>query len=351
MKINHSMGYYEIKKILENERITLNVDFEYQFFDFLSKVCTYEEEEHKIKPQLLIGSNLEDFFCQCPSHYELSVFTDDLEGKQFSRIIKALVPLCENNWYVYVNILENSVVYGIFRKFQSPVSVSFEDLFFANTEDGSKEMEQYGLICIRPYEMNSFIVKSLNTEDTVISFAFTEVKEQMEAKLQQMKEDLLLSVQSKNKLYIEKAVLRVLNFMQNKLHGAICVIVEGDYAYPNDYLHGIVLKPPLNLVECIVSTEEVKTYEDAEKYYALTNLLYSFMNIDGITVINVKGEVIGYNAFYRSSETPIEETGGARKRTFKGLVGEMRKENSNIVGVYYQSQDGSFDYVRRDCDE
>ena len=42
----------------------------------------------------------------------------------------------------------------------------------------------------------------------------------------------------------------------------------------------------------------------------------------------------------------LKKLGGARKRTFAGLCKEMKKENSNIVGIYYQSQDGNFDYVR-----
>ena len=47
--------------------------------------------------------------------------------------------------------------------------------------------------------------------------------------------------------------------------------------------------------------------------------------------MNVKGEIIGYNAFYRSSDTPTEETGGARKRTFRGLEVWLEKCKRKIL--------------------
>lgn len=346
MKINHSTGFDIIKKILADESIVMHTTLEENLFDFLGKICIYEEEEHKIKPLLIIGKDLNNFFAQCPFHYESTIYSDDIEGKNFSRIIKAMVPLCNNNWYIFIDILDDKISYGIFRNFQSPVSVNFEELFFDNSSLGDKQ-NQVGLVCIKPYEKNSFILKSLCTEETIISFSFKSIKEQAETKLVHMKEDLMISIETPDRTYIDKALFRMLSYMPNKIHGSLCIIVTNEYTYPNDYLHGLSVQPQLDLVDCIISTEKISAYEDAEKYYALTNLFYEFMNIDGITVLNTNGRVIGYNAFYRSSETPTEETGGARKRTFAGLTKEMNKINSNIVGVYYQSQDGNFDYVRR----
>ena len=319
---------------------------EENLFEFLEKICIYEEEEHKIKPLLIIGNNLNRFFSQCPFHYKSTIYTDEMDGKNFNRIVKSMVPLCNNNWYIFIDILKDKILYGVFRNFQSPVSVNFEELFF-DCSSFCDKTAQVGLVCIKPYEKNSFIIKNLCTEDTIISFSFKSIIEQVETKLVQMKEDLLASVNHPNRAFIDKALFRILSYMPGKVHGSLCIIVTNDYKYPNDYLNGLSVQPHLDLVDCILSTENIRAYEDAERYYALTNLFYEFMNIDGITVLDTRGRVIGYNAFYRSSETPTEETGGgARKRIFAGLRKEMKKENSNIVGIYYQSQDGNFDYVR-----
>ena len=341
ININHSTGVDCIKKIFKDNIIKMCPTLEENLFEFLEKICTYEEEEHKIKPLLIIGNDLNRFLSQCPFHYKSTIYTDKIEGKNFNRIIKSMVPLCNNNWYIFIDILKNEVLYGVFINFQSPVSLNFEELFF-----DSDITDQVGLVCIKPYEKNSFIIKSLRTEETIISFSFKSIIEQVETKLVQMKEDLLTSVNHPDRAFIDKALFRILSYMPGKVHGSLCIIVTAKYKYPNDYLNGLSVKPHLDLVDCILSTKKIHSYEDAERYYALTNLFYEFMNIDGITVLDTSGRVIGYNAFYRSSETPTEETGGARKRTFAGLCKEMKKENSNIVGIYYQSQDGNFDYVR-----
>lgn len=345
IKINHSKGLKYIKKIFKDNMIKMPPTLKENLFEFLEKICIYEEEEHKIKPLLIIGNDLNKFLSQCPLHYKLTIYTDEKHGKNFNRIVKSMVPLCNNNWYVFIDILKDKILYGVFRQFQSPVSLNFEELLFDKSSCCDKT-EQDGLVCIKPYEKNSFIIKSLRTEETIISFSFKSIEEQVETKLVQMKEDLLTSVNLSDREYCDKALLRILSYMPSKVHGSLCIIVKEEYKYPNDYLNGLSVQPHLDLVSCILSNRRIEAYEEAERYYALTNLFYEFMNIDGITVLNTSGKVIGYNAFYRSSETPTEETGGARKRTFAGLHKEMKKENSNIVGIYYQSQDGNFDYVR-----
>ena len=343
--IHHIQGYNEIKEIFKAENIGISETMEKNIFEFLGKLCCYEEEEEKIKPLILLGNNLDDFFLQSSYHYKTTMFEDSIDGKNFPRIVKALVPLCVNNWYIFINICSKKIFYGIFRQFLSPTSVNFEELFFDNSVQ-ENENEHKGVICIKPYDKNSFIVKSRCKGDTVISFTFQSVEEQVEAKIIQMKEDIISGIMD-NKDYIDKAVTKMLMYMPNKLHGALCLIVSDEYEYPNKYLHGVILEPKLDFVDGILATRKIDKYEDAEKYYAITNLVFSFMNIDGITVINNKGQVIGYNAFYRSSNTPENEVRGARRRTSIGLTHEMEKKDSNILGVYYQSQDGNYNYKRK----
>lgn len=346
--INYSTGLRVVKNILKNEGINMKPKFQENFLFFLGKICSYEEEEVKIKPLIIVGNNLDEFFIQCPPHYKSVIFEDDFRGSNFARIMKSMIPLCKNNWYVFVNFSDQKVQYGIFRKFQSPVSVNFEEMFFDKVE-----MEQKGMVCIKPYEKNSFILKSLCTEETVITFGFKAVEEKPEEKLNQMKEDMisLTNLNTIKSNYVDNALKRVLSYMPSKVHGSLCLIVKPQYRYPNDYLGGLVIDPPLDLVECIVLSENMNKHEESERYYALTNLFYEFMNIDGIVIVNAEGKVIGYNAFYRSSSTPTNKEGGARKRTFLGLEDKMKEKDSDIIGVYYQSQDGNFEYKRRVVNE
>lgn len=343
MIITHTLGRENILRLFDKQEVNISNPLKTLLLELLSKICTYEEEEHKIQPLLIIGNHLDSYFIQCPRSFKQEIFTDDLEGTNFNRLIKSLIPLCNNNWYVYIDINETEIKYGIFRQFKSPTSVDFEEIFFDNEE---QILDSKGLICIRPYDKNSFIIKSIGQPHTIISFSFTECPEQPINAINKFCNDIVCGV-SEDVDYVSTALKRILYYMPHKLHGTICLFVDNEYSYPNEYLAGLELSPPLDLIACIKNTKNLKTYEDADQFYAQTNLFYEFLNVDGITLINASGKIIGYNAFFRSEHTPTNIVGGARKRTFEGLKQKMFTNNSNILGVYYQSQDGNCLYARR----
>ena len=49
----------EILHFFEKFDIYLPKELQFQIFDFLKKICSYEEEETKIFPHLIIGHNIE----------------------------------------------------------------------------------------------------------------------------------------------------------------------------------------------------------------------------------------------------------------------------------------------------
>jgi len=347
MIITHNSGHEIILKIFNEQKIVVSPSLFDMLLELLSKICIYEEEEHKIQPLLIIGTDLDTYFKQCPFHFKQEVFTDDLLGSNFNRIMKSLIPLCNNNWYVYIDINETLVKYGVFRQFKSATSVDFEDMFFIEEK---QKTDSIGFICIRPFDKSSFLLKSIGQSHTIISFSFTNCHEQSINDIDAFCNDICEKTYD-DKEYIRKALKRILLNMPNKLHGAICLLVDEDYAYPNNYVTGLELSPPLDLISCIKNTKEINTYEDAERFYAITNLFYEFLNVDGITLLNTSGQIIGYNAFYRSGNTPTNIVGGARKRTFEGLKSQMNEYDCKIKGIYYQSQDGNYQYARRKNNE
>ena len=351
MNVFFSEGLRAIEKAFNAERMELSNCIKQGLLEIFSKIGIYEEEETKILPKILIGRNLKSIFHQIPDHFKIVLGTDDQEGLHIKKMLKALIPLCKNGWYVYMDFNDNKIDYGIFRKFCSPVSFDFEQLIF-----GAKEMyitdNKIGLICIQPVSRLSFILKCLHTEDIVISSNFiNDYEEQKDEKYYKMMiSDLLNKVVIDKKIYeyVENAMNHLFQAFSEQIHGAIALIVDEKYCYPNEYLNGLKIKPPINLINNIIEAQAVESYEIAERYYAVSNLLYEFLNVDGITIMNNKGEISGYNAFYRSSSTPIDVEGGARKRTFEGL---QQIDDNQIIGVYYQSQDGNKKYIRRKIHE
>lgn len=348
MNIFYSEGLRVVEDALNVENIILPDCVKQSLLDLLSRIGIYEEEEVRITPRVLVGKNLSLIFKQVPDHFKLVLGTDDENGLHFNKMLKSLIPLCKNGWYVFIDFNDSKIDYGIFRKFRSPVALDFEQLVFESNEVYATD-DNIGMICIRPLNKLSFIIRGIHIEDFIISSCFTAQDDVQEENtlFNMLIEDIIgaIGIEDKAREYIRNAINHILYAFNERIHGAILLIVTEEFQYPNSYLEGLMVNPPVNFVSNIIDAKTVDAYETAEKYYAISNLLYEFLNVDGITIMNNRGEIIGYNAFYRSDLTPMNVVGGARKRTFEGL---KRVEDENIVGIYYQSQDGNKQYYRRD---
>lgn len=201
-------------------------------------------------------------------------------------------------------------------------------------------------ILFEPYDRNTIFIKSTKGTKSVISFLFSKDMLSDDDRLRKMANDLnSYNLPSKREEITRRLYLNFLLEMKREVHGTICIIVDDEFNYLNGRLNGIVLSNPVDMKQTF--SNQIKNYAEAEQFYKTKDLYYRFMNVDGVTILNNKGQLVGYNAFYRSEDTPSEADGGARKRTFMGLVKEMNEERTGIIGVFYLSQDGNYDYKRR----
>jgi len=67
------------------------------------------------------------------------------------------------------------------------------------------------------------------------------------------------------------------------------------------------------------------------------------MNIDGMTIIDNKGKIIAYHVFLSQNDGETQVSGGARRRAALSLI---KEEHTDIIGVYFLSQDGFSFYER-----
>lgn len=341
--VYHNIGREKIVQVLSDENIVLEEAFLELFLKLLGHICTYEEEEQKIVPSILIGCNLEELYKRYPNRLYTVMFKDTMEGVDFSRIFKAILPLCTNGLYASINVADGYLEYGILQLFGGPTALKLEDVIF---EADLNETNLHAVL-FEPYDRNTIHIKSTRGTKSVISFLFSEDMLSDDNRLRNMADDLgslnLINEEATRRLY-----LNFLLEMKREVHGTICIIVDDKFDYLNGRLNGIKLSNPIDMKQNF--SNQIKSYTEAEQFYKTKDLYYRFMNVDGITILNTKGQLVGYNAFYRSDNTPSEADGGARKRTFMGLVGEMNKRESGIVGVFYLSQDGNYDYKRREKD-
>lgn len=337
----------KLKQLIKEEEIVLPNGFLNNFLIFLSNACNYEEEEKKIRPRVLLGSDLQRFTKSVPNSYKLKIAEGKKSGNDLNKILKSILPFCNNGWIVYIDtngMKKNVIEYGILKSFTGPQGLTYTEVIFLD-----EEAARSGLIDVEVLNKYEIKFKCLSQKELLVDFRLydNKVKDTF-IDVIKMAEDTVKDISDKTKNEVaHKVMLKLLKIASQKIHGTICVVVKEDLIFPNEILSdGIWLERSINLVSIAEDAiEEQNGPFLGEKYYSVSGLFIEMMNMDGITVINTKGEVLGYNAFLRSSnENNHNVTGGARKRAAQAL---MSTENPNIIGVYFQSQDGSATYKRR----
>ena len=106
------------------------------------------------------------------------------------------------------------------------------------------------------------------------------------------------------------------------------------------FADGLLLADPINIIEQIRTYRRAPSEETASAIQAIADLLQGMMSADGITVLRTDGTIAGFNVFIHHRAPPRrndQPVGGARRRTFDALAGEVGHE---LVGAFYRSQDG-----------
>lgn len=341
----------EFIKILEEEKITYNTNFLHVFLDVLSEICNYTEEDHKIRPKIIFGKNMHNIMQLVNSKSIFLMKEDDFEGTHFLRVFKSLALFCDNGWYIYININseKDKIEYGIFRMYTNIDGIGFKEYIQENLDDFSF-IDDSSLITIETLNNFTIAINRPKKEDVIISLKFVNADIKGVDDYEIMSKDIMSvsnidgSDISDEMCFLQRAMLKVLKNLPIMVHGTIILVVEDEFKYPNQFLSGIEINPPIDFYKHFLENKIVSSYADAEKFYAITGAFYEMLNNDGITIITKSGKVIGYNAFYEG-EIPKDIKGGARKRTAVGIYGNENIEQ--LCAVYFQSQDGEIKYRRR----
>lgn len=342
----------EILQFFEKHDIYLSEELQFQIFDFLKKICSYEEEETKIFPHLIIGHNIETEEFSKLFPVEIIHMAQESNHKLFFKRLKPLLPFCNSGWRVYVNVGESKVDFGIIRNFSGIEGLTVDEVLSdTNKNDLDIIRQEYniGYFMINPINNNELDIIAMDGEKIRINFSLIQPSQNSSEEQKEMFIKDFLSQSTDEKLF--RAIKKIVDLFSQKLHGAICLIVDEKCHLPNTQLvDGIFLDEPIDLIGLAKEVLNKKINYSPEyiislneKYYAISGLFLDMLNFDGITVIDTSGKIRAYNVFI----TPINGTqvtyGGARKRAAQAL---LDNKNSNYVGVYFQSQDGNYFYER-----
>lgn len=369
LKISFSNVRENINSLLEEEGLIIDERFKNEIFIFLSKICVYQEEEVKIRPNIVICSNIHNVAKEVTNCQVVKLNTGKSDGTDMSKILKSIVPFCNNGWIVFIDLSKSEhgiIEYGILRSFSGITGLPFvESVTEINPED--VELLSYKFIEIRVLSNFEVQLQGLKNNSLVIDFRIHDEIDQypndvMNALVCDIISGTILDqISNAEGVKLEtvdlsrdlkNSFLNFLKLLSQKVHGTILLIVKEDFV-PDELLRdGVWLENPISLTEYALNAGSI--YKDIlsnEIFYAFSSLLIEMMNIDGITVINCKGEILGYNVFVNKSSTAAQqavESGGARKRAAKALIAEA---NDSFIGVYFQSQDGHAFYERMRYDE
>lgn len=332
----------EMDKILSEENLLFSESFKKCLLSIMSEMCNYTEEDHKVRPQIILGNNVNNFFRTVSPHNYYVMYRDSLNGDGLPRFFKSLALFCDNGWYIVINRLDDKIEYGLFRKYADISEKKFEDYF---RDSFSKDLN-CNMITIKARNNFEIVVTRWKEEDFVISQRYIEISESVDSEhvYKSLTEDVIAENDPYSKEYGYKCFMKMFRNLPQQVHGTILLVVEDDFKLVNNVLSGIEIDPAIDYYESFLKYKTINSYMDAETIYSLTGLLYEMLNTDGITIITNKGRVLYYNVFYEGS-IPEGIKGGARKRTAKGILGNSKLEG--VIGVYFQSQDGDIFYEKK----
>jgi len=314
------------------------------FIGMFYQLINYEEESQKIKPTILITSNINSVVKYVPKAKKVTFYEDSDEGN-FRARIKALICFCRNDWNIYINFGENGVIeYGIIKTLTSLKEKTLLQVL--------KEKETLEIIAKKSslVVMNVFgggVCKLFGAKGSACSVCFnlnSDYEYNWDLEIENFVEACVSKIKTtKRKLQDIKNMLRnIFQSVLKSLHGTICMVVDKEFKdNAGLFQDGTWLKEPIEFIKLFVRSNTFD--ENILRSYA--DILTTMLDFDGITIIDNSGRIRAYNVFIESTQNSQKKIiGGARRRAAYSI---LHCKNKKIVGVYFQSQDGDNFYKEK----
>ena len=317
-----------------------NIDL---FLGMFYQLANYEEEGQKIKPTILITSNINSIVKNVPKSKKI-IFYEDTDTVNFRARIKALMCFCKRDWNIYINFGENAIEYGIIKTLTSLKEKTLLQVLHEK-ETLDTIAKKTNLVIINVF--GGGVCKLIGAKGNECSVCFnlnsqseynwdTEISEFVEACVSKVKT-------TKRKLQDIKNLLgNIFHSVLKGLHGTICMVVDKEFKdKPGYFQDGTWLKEPIEFIKLFLRSSTFD--ENILRSYA--DVLRTMLDFDGITIIDNAGRIRAYNVFIESTQdTNKKVVGGARRRAAYSI---LQNKNKKIIGVYFQSQDGDNFYKEK----
>lgn len=329
-----------IKEFVATEFATLGTNDVNRLINSFYKFLNYEEEGVKIRPAIYITNNIHAVSRTIPDCVDIRFYEDE-NSNNFNQRLKSLMVFCLEGWSIYINYTQNTVEYGIIKCLNSIKDQPLEKLIFSKTYQPILE-QKTKLIYMSVITSGVFTLMGIQGNQTSISFSINNsVSNDMEETINRFVTDGLSKLKTtKRKLKdVTNIYHNIFSQMIKVGHGTICLIVDKDFKDPKGWLaDGTWLPQPIEFAKLFMTS---KSYNES-KLRAYSDLLFTMLNYDGITIIDNAGRILAYNVFVESEKNSTRNIiGGARLRAAYSLLNTNKKR---VIGVYFQSQEGDTFY-------
>jgi len=341
--MEENIFYLSAKDSLDNFILNETNEFpkklQNQLVNFIPNMGNYEEEGVKYRPRILFTNDINLIVKAVPDCFRVFMFEDENEA-MFNSRMKSLCIFCKDEWYIFVNIKENGIQYGICKPTNSIKDKDFETLLKESVS--LKEKNKFFGFMVYPLSSHTITLKSIRNGVLNINFSLEtrkikswkdEIGEFIDASFSKLR------TTKKKMQEIKTMFINIFDKALKNINGTICVVVDRDYVDKGLLGDGIWLAEPIEFSKLFLQT---KSYSE-QRLLSVSQLFIDMLNYDGITVIDNAGRIRAYNCFVETSMNNEKNIiGGARKRAAYTLINTRVKK---VIGVYFQSHEGEMFYI------
>lgn len=305
--------------------------------EFIVVLSSYQEEGIRLFPIVFIGENLDKILSATRGVDPIFVGEGELNRGSVRKAFKSCAPLTEGReWAAFVTLEKDKMCYGVFRAEQSPLSpTAFESL----RQTKNNRVQILGLSRLGGSLVE---VRSANGKYKYINLSGDHEESKNPPKLIHDFMGIATRDASPDILHhLRSFYYRVGVDLLHANHGTLLAVTHFDKQVPEIFHDGIILEQRIDISHTISQFLSANDRDSFQRLTAWSKLLRRMTRMDGITLIDTSGAIVGYNCFIRSSSPDSDlrssSLGGARRRAYNLLCSYL---GQHLAGVIYKSQDG-----------
>ncbi len=300
--------------------------------EFVFMLSSYQEEGAQLFPVIFISEKLNDLLKLTQGVEPIVIGSGKQNRESVKRAFKQCAPISDGReWAIFIILKDDNMEYGIFRTNLSPLNPTpFEKLRLIKNYDlkivGLTRLGR-NLVEVRtPSGLLQYI--NMSGDDNEIATP----KEVIRSFMDIATIDSPKSIQSSIRPFFYRIGIDILHAN----YGTLIAVIPHEKELSNFFRDGIILKKRINISQGITDFLNSKDLANYQQLYAWNQLIRKMASMDGITILDSSGSIVGFNCFV---ESKVQQSihGGARLRAFKALKSYLGED---LKGVVYKSQDG-----------